>query len=332
MLIKLLKSILLLSISIFSNAEYQLKAKTSELEYLGKPKNIRIYFKCELDDIESVFSRKYDQSGRLIEVEDISNGEGEKFSNLAPESTVKYTYQENEIATVDIKTDSKLGRNTNFHMRVLKRDALNRPILSKSTYEIVAAENKDKFISESQIEQTVIDWQNGSKTTLHSYKYVNNMVVEKQSSRGPFGETISINKVFEFGDDGREISEMIEDSVTKRLDVISENFYENNLLMKTVNEKGHKTNEYYDDGMLKKTSYYNGLGLFVISYEHEYIEKDDSGNWKESTVTVIDSTELLNDEMERSSKQSMIIRKKSSCPKVRVTRNITYYNEISLSD
>jgi len=314
-----------------SEADYQLKTKTSKLEYIGRPENIRIYFKCELDDIESIYSRKYDQAGRLIEIKDISKGNGQKFANLAPESTAKYTYQGNEISTFDIKTNSNLGIITNYHMQVLKRDSLNRPILSTSIYKVDSTDNRDKFISDDQVEQTVSDWIIGSKKTLHSYKYVNNMIVEKRSGRGPFGEVISTNKVFEFREDGKEISEMIEDSVTKRLDVISENFYENNLIVKKVNEAGRVDNEYYDNGMLKKTSHYNGLDLFVISYEYNYTKIDSSGNWKESIVTVIDSTDLLNDEMAKSLKNSMSVRKKSSCPKVRVTRDIEYYDQIAVS-
>ena len=314
-----------------SEADYQLKTKTSKLEYIGRPENIRIYFKCELDDIESIYSRKYDQAGRLIEIKDISKGNGKKFANLAPESTAKYTYQGNEISTFDIKTNSNLGIITHYHMQVLKRDSLNRPILSTSIYKVDSTDNRDKFISDDQVEQTVSDWISGSKKTLHSYKYVNNMIVEKRSGRGPFGEVISTNKVFEFRKDGKEISEMIEDSVTKRLDVISENFYENNLIVKKVNEAGRVDNEYYDNGMLKKTSHYNGLDLFVISYEYNYTKIDSSGNWKESIVTVIDSTDLLNDEMAKSLKNSMSVRKKSSCPKVRVTRDIEYYDQIAVS-
>ncbi len=328
---KFLSSFLLLVITITSKADYQLKTKTSKLEYMGKPKNIRIYFKCELDDIESIYSREYDLEGRLIEVKEISKGSGQQFANLAPESTAKYTYQGNEISTLDIKTNSNLGIITNFHMQVLKRDSLNRPILSTSIYKVDSTNNKDKFISDDQIEQTISDWVSGSKKTLHSYKYVNDMVVEKQSGRGPFGEIISTNKVFEFSEDGKEVSEMIEDSVTKRLDVVSENFYENNLIVKKVNEAGRIDNEYYDNGMLRKKSHYNGLDLFVISYEYEYIDIDSRGNWKESLVTVIDSTDLLNNKMEKSFKNSMSIRKKSSCPKVKLTRDIEYFDQIAVN-
>jgi hypothetical protein len=329
---KILSYFLLLLIAVTSEADYPLKTKTSKLEYLGKPKNIRIYFKCEFDDIESIYSREYDQDGRLIEIKNISKGEGKKFANLEPENTVKYTYQGSEISTIDVKTDTNLGVTTSFYMEVLKRDSLNRPILSTSIYGMESTDKKDRFISDNQVEQTVSDWVSGSKKTLHSYKYVNNLVVEKQSGRGPFGEIISTNKVFEFREDGREISEMIEDSETKRLDVISENFYENNLIVKKINKSGRVDNEYYNDGTLRKISHYNGLDLFVISYEYENLEIDSSGNWKESIVTVIDSTDLLNDEMEKSLKSSMSIRKKSNCPKVRVTRDIEYFDQLAVSE
>lgn len=327
---KLLSSSLLLLISIISEAEYQLTPKTSELEYMGKPKNIRVSYKCELDDIEAIYSREYDQHGRLVEIKDISKGQGKKFENLAPESTVKYTYQGNEISTLDMKTKSSLGINTSFYLEVIERDSMNRPILSTSAYKLATDGKEEKYTSDNQIEQTLSDWSNDSKKTLHSYKYVNNMVVEKQSGRGPFGELLSINKVYEFSVDGKEISEMVEDSITKRLDVVSENFYENDLLVKNVNDAGSRINEYYDDGMLKKTSLYNSLGLFVISYEYIYTQLDNNGNWKESLVSVIDSTDLLNKKMEDSYKEIGTIRKKSSCPKVKLNREIEYYNQMAL--
>lgn len=315
----------LVIVSVNSHAEFQLKTETSDIEYLGKPQKIITIMKCELDDIETNYTWEYDREGRLIEIKDSNDGQGKKFSYLSPESMIKYSYEGNEISTFDLNTKPELGPDQIFSMKVLKRDSHNRPILSKSELEMIPKKKRDLIDLNSQVEQSVSDWMNGTKKALHSYKYVDNLIIETQSTRGPFGETIVFKKVFDFRDDGREISEIVEDPITKRLSVVSENIYENGLLITEKKSLSRIENEYFENNLLKKKIIFNGLDLFVVSYEYEYLKFDKAGNWRESVVTVVDSTHLLNEKMRALGKNRDVEDKKSICPSVRITREFYYF-------
>jgi hypothetical protein len=271
----------------------------------GQVKAISVKTKCLVDESESQYTKFFDPIGNPLGTKIDTPFKSKYYNVFGPKLDLKLEYNRGRIIKSVERGFNSDGEEIISQYEVIKVDEELRPIKSKSySYykkvkssevyikteselessnkaedEILSYEMKDSIIIQKR-DEDLNSVKNNEKHYIHEYKYLDNLYVQKDSAMEDGKVVSTVEAAIEINSNNQIVSVMNMEGGSNKVIIQKENFYDENdriILEKRLDGISY-TFEYYENGLIKKSTKIDSLGIVLFSANYNYLKIDVCGN------------------------------------------------------